>query len=74
LIEDSSTAEENHDATHFQPSNRASDYQEEGYHPIAAQEGDHVRQRGDLDAAVEHAFSVRDMESSCQSEYHRITE
>jgi hypothetical protein len=71
---ESSTAEDHHSATHFQPSNRASDYQEEGYYPIAAHEGDHVRQRGDVGAAVEHAFSAGDMESSCQGEYHRISE
>jgi hypothetical protein len=73
-MEESSTAEGHHSATHFQPSNRVSDYQEEGYHPIAAYEGGYVRQRSDLDAAVEHAFSVGDMESSCQGEYHRISE
>jgi hypothetical protein len=51
-------AKEDHSATHFQPSNRTSDYQEKGHHPTAAHEGN-------LDVAVEHASSVGDTESRC---------
>ena len=52
---------------HFQPSNRTSDNQEKRYHPTAAHEGN-------LDVAVEHAFSVRDTESRCHGkQYHRIS-
>ncbi|KAF1937778.1 hypothetical protein EJ02DRAFT_47045 [Clathrospora elynae] len=57
-IEESVTAKEDHSATHFQPSNRVSNYQEKGYHPTAAHEGN-------LDGAVEHTFSVVDTESRC---------
>jgi hypothetical protein len=57
-IEESGTAKEDHSATHFQPSNRASDCQEKGYHPTATREGN-------LDVAVEHASSVGDTESRC---------
>ncbi|KAF1944003.1 hypothetical protein EJ02DRAFT_114377 [Clathrospora elynae] len=37
-------------------------------HSTVAHEGDHVRQRGDLDAAVEYAFSVGDNQSRCHSD------
>jgi hypothetical protein len=54
--------EEHHNATHLQSINRVSDYQDESYHPIAASEGDHVREHNDLDTAIEHALSVGDVE------------
>ncbi|KAF1359804.1 hypothetical protein EJ07DRAFT_178284 [Lizonia empirigonia] len=63
------TAEERDSAAHIQPSNKASDHQENNYNPTAGNEGDHVSQRSDHETTVKHAFSVGDMESSC----HGIT-
>jgi hypothetical protein len=61
--EESGTAKEHHSTAHFQPSNKASDPEENNYDLTASKEGDYVSQRGNLGAAVEHAFSVGDLES-----------
>ncbi|KAF2846469.1 hypothetical protein T440DRAFT_230885 [Plenodomus tracheiphilus IPT5] len=63
------TVEEHDSAAHDQPSNKASDHQENNYDLTAGNERDHVSQRDDPDAAIEHPFSVRDMESPCHSDY-----
>ncbi|KAF1352912.1 hypothetical protein EJ07DRAFT_183091 [Lizonia empirigonia] len=63
------TVEEHDSFAHVQPSNKASDHQENNYDLIASNQGDHVRQRGDPDAAVKQALSLGDLESSC----HGIT-
>ncbi|KZM19285.1 chromatin binding [Ascochyta rabiei] len=62
--------EERDSAAHIQPINKASDHQENNHDLTAGNEGDHVSQRGDLDAAMKHAFPAGDIESSCYSEYH----
>ncbi|KAF1354418.1 hypothetical protein EJ07DRAFT_158568 [Lizonia empirigonia] len=59
------TAEEHDSAADLQPSNKDSDHQENDYDLTAGNEGDHVSERGDLDAGIKHAFSAGDMESSC---------
>ncbi|KAF1361621.1 hypothetical protein EJ07DRAFT_175573 [Lizonia empirigonia] len=51
------TVKEHDSAAHAQPCNKASDYQENNYDLTAGNERDHVSQRGDPDAAIEHAFS-----------------
>ncbi|KAF1359034.1 hypothetical protein EJ07DRAFT_156398 [Lizonia empirigonia] len=58
----------------FKPSNKAFDHQENNYDLTTGNEGSHVSQRGDPDAAVKQAFSVGDVESSCHGEYRRITQ
>ncbi|UPX14638.1 uncharacterized protein EKO05_0005115 [Ascochyta rabiei] len=59
--------EERDSAAHIQPINKASDHQENNHDLTAGNEGDHVSQRGDLDAAMKHAFPAGDIESSCYS-------
>ncbi|KAF2470822.1 uncharacterized protein BDR25DRAFT_369351 [Lindgomyces ingoldianus] len=63
LIVESDAAEGNHSATHVEPSNGASDYQENGYRAAAGSEGYRAGQDGHLDADGVRAFSVEDMES-----------
>ncbi|KAF1364481.1 hypothetical protein EJ07DRAFT_172502 [Lizonia empirigonia] len=52
------TVEEHDSAAHDQPSNKASDHQENNHDLTAGNERDHVSQRGDPDAVIEHASSA----------------
>lgn len=61
-------AKEHYSATHIEPSNKVSDPKGYNYDLTARNEGDCVSQRGNLDAAVKHTFSVGDVESPCHGQ------
>lgn len=56
------TAKEQHSRMQAEPSNRASGHQEDSYHAVAGNEGNHTKQHGDDDAADMHALPQEDME------------
>ncbi|KAF1975440.1 hypothetical protein BU23DRAFT_566567 [Bimuria novae-zelandiae CBS 107.79] len=65
LIVESDEAEGHHSATDVEPSNGASNCQDNGYRASAGNGGYSAAQHGDLDAVGERAFSIEDVENIC---------
>ncbi|KAF1828186.1 hypothetical protein BDW02DRAFT_268295 [Decorospora gaudefroyi] len=65
LILESDEAEGHRSATDVEPSNGASDCQENSYRASAGNGGYSAAQHGDLDAVGDRAFSIEDVENIC---------